>query len=435
MSGQNFQTPFQRTVWVALGAIALGLGSCAAPSTTGEAESPESEVAAAPEDALQVVTTFLPVTQFTTAVAGDRAEVVQLLPTNVGPHDYQATPGDAQAIANADVLVMNGLEMEFFLDDMIENAGNAELVIVDSSEGVATLASADDHGHDHGKEDDHDHGEKEEHDHDHGEEAHDHDHDHEGEEAHAHAEDEEHDHGEEHDHDHAEGEDHDHEGEEAHAHAEDEEHDHDHADAHGHAHGEFDPHIWLDPKRAIAQVENIRDGLIAVDPEGEAEYTANAEAFIAELQALDADIAEKLAPFEGGTFVVFHDFAAYFADSYGLQSETLVEVPEDNPSPEDVKRVMDTVQAEGLKTILTEPQASQESFNAIAGDLGIGVSAFDPLETGDATAIQPDYYLTIMRQNADNLVVGFEGSSQSWLPLWTPQPVAGAAYQHVGLRF
>ncbi|MEM6518875.1 MAG: zinc ABC transporter substrate-binding protein [Cyanobacteria bacterium P01_D01_bin.71] len=382
-------------------ALALGLGSCAAPSTTSEAESPESEVAATPEETLQVVTTFLPVTQFTNAVAGDRAEVIQLLPTNVGPHEYQATPGDAQAIANADVLVKNGLEMEFFLDDMIENAGNAELAIVDSSEGITTLAYADDDGHDHAKEAGHDHAEGEAHDHDH-----DHDHDH--------AE------GEAHDHDHAEGE--------AHDHAEGEAHDH------GHAHGEFDPHVWLDPKRAIEQVENIRDGLIAADPEGEAEYIANAEAFIADLQALDADISEKLAPFEGQTFVVFHDFASYFAESYGLQSETLLGIPEENPSPEDVKRVMDTVQAEGLKTILTEPQAEQGSFDAIASDLDISVSVFDPLETGDATAVQPDYYLTIMRQNADNLVASFESSNQSWLPLWIPQPVA-VVPQRVGLRF
>lgn len=399
MSRQFFQAAIQRTAWVAVGAIAFGLGSCAAPTTTNEADSPEADVAAAPEDPLQVVTTFLPITQFTTAVVGDRAEVVQLLPTNVGPHDYQAKPGDAQAIANADVLVKNGLEMEFFLDDMIENAGNAELAIIDSSEGVATLASAGDHGHSHGEEDHHDH------DHDHAEgEAHDHDHDH----------------------DHAEGE--------AHDHAEGEAHDHAEEDAHGHVHGEFDPHIWLDPKRAIEQVENIRDGLIAADPEGEAEYTANAEAFIAELQALDADIAEKLAPFEGQTFVVFHDFAAYFAASYGLQSEYLVGIPEENPSPEDVKRVMETVQVQGLKTIMTEPQASQESFDAIASDLGINVSVFDPVATGDSSAVQPDYYLATMRQNADNLVVSFEASSQAWLPLWDLQPVA-VVPQRVGLRF
>ncbi|MEM6837580.1 MAG: zinc ABC transporter substrate-binding protein [Cyanobacteria bacterium P01_C01_bin.120] len=386
-------------------AIALGLGSCAAPSTTSEAESSESEVTASPEETLQVVTTILPITQFTNAVAGDRAEVVQLLPTNVGPHDYQATPGDAQAITNADVLVKNGLEMEFFLDDMIENAGNAELAIVDSSEGIETLAYAADDGHDHAKEAGHDHAEGA---------AHDHDHDHAEGEAHDHAE------GEAHDHDHAEGE--------AHDHAEGEAHDH------GHAHGEFDPHVWLDPKRAIEQVENIRDGLIAADPEGEEEYTANAEAFIADLQALDADISEQLAPFEGQTFVVFHDFASYFAESYGLQSETLLGIPEENPSPEDVKRVMDTVQAEGLKTILTEPQAEQGSFDAIAGDLDINVSVFDPLETGNSEAVQPDYYLTTMRQNADNLVASFEGSSQAWQPLWIHQPAA-AFPQRVGLRF
>ena len=394
MSRLSFQQQVQQLSIVALGAI-VTLGGCTtAPTTTSEAE--PSETAAAPEDALQVVTTFLPITQFTTAVAGDRAEVVQLLPTNVGPHDFQAKPSDIQAVANADILVKNGLEMEFFLDDMIENAENSDLVTIDSSEDIVALASdgGHDHGHDHSEEG-HDHG-----DHDHGEEGHDH-----GDHDHAEAG---HDHG---DHDHGEKEDHDHG-------------DHAHADAHGHVHGEFDPHIWLDPKRAIEQVENIRDGLIAVDPEGEAEYTANAAAFITELQALDADITEMLSPFAGQTFVVFHDFAAYFASSYGLESEVLVGLPEESPSPEDVKRVVDTVQAEGLKTIMTEPQAGESSFKAIAQDLSIGVSEFDPLEVGSPEAIQPDHYLTTMRQNAENLANSFGASTQSWYPFLAPQPVA-----------
>jgi zinc transport system substrate-binding protein len=80
-------------------------------------------------------------------------------------------------------------------------------------------------------------------------------------------------------------------------------------------------------------VENIRDGMIAVDPEGEEIYTANAAAFIAELEALDAEISEKLAPFAGQTFVVFHDFAPYFAESYGLNAEFLVDVPADQARP------------------------------------------------------------------------------------------------------
>ena len=396
MSKQSLQGAVQVTVKraaiVALGAIALGLGGCATSS--------------APEEPLQVVTTFLPVTQFTTAVAGDRAEVVQLLPTNVGPHEYQAKPGDVQAIANADVLVKNGLEMEFFLDDTIENAENADLAIIDSSEGITTLATDEDREHGHSKEKEHGHAE-----HDHAEE----------EDGHAEHDRAEHDRAEEEEHGHAEEEEHDHEEEEAHA-------------EHEHHHGEFDPHIWLDPKRAIEQVENIRDGLIAADPEGKAEYTANAAAFIAKLKSLDAEITEKLAPFAGQTFVVFHDFAAYFAESYGLESEYLVGIPEENPSPGDVKRVMEAVQAQGLTTIMTEPQAEAASFETIANDLDINVSVFDPIATGDSEAVRPDYYLKTMRQNVENLVTSFEASDRAWRPVWVPQPVATVP-QRIGLWF
>jgi zinc/manganese transport system substrate-binding protein len=48
--------------------------------------------------------------------------------------------------------------------------------------------------------------------------------------------------------------------------------------------------------------------------------------------------------------------------------------------------------------------------------------------------VQPDYYLTTMRQNTANLVTSFQGSAQSWLPLWVPQPVA-VVPQAVSLRF
>lgn len=236
---------------VVVSAIALSLGSCQTNAPTTNTDAQAQSTTAATTGELQVVTTFLPIAQFTKAVAGDRAEVTQLLPTNVGPHDFQARPEDVQRLAEADVLVQNGLEMEEFLEDLVANASNPDLQIVDSSEGIATIAN---------------------------------------EEGHSHAEGEDHDH------------DHDHEGEEQ-------------AEAGHHHHGEYNPHVWLDPKRAIEQVENIRDGLIAADPEGEAEYTANAAAYIAQLQELDAEITSTLQPYAGQTFVAFHDFAPYFAQS------------------------------------------------------------------------------------------------------------------------
>lgn len=362
---QNF--PFRRTALLLASSVAVALGSCASGTTdVADTEAPDGAVATD----LVVMTTILPITQFTNAVVGDRAEVIPLMPTNVDPHEFQASPADVQALTNADVLVKNGLEMEVFLDDLIANAENPDLVTINSSQDIAMISNAEVEGHSDGKTDDHNHSE---------------------------------------------------------------EATHDHAEA-GHHHGEFNPHIWLDPKRAIQQVENIRDGMIAVDPEGEEIYTANAAAFIAELEALDAEISEQLAPFAGQTFVAFHDFAPYFAESYNLQADFLVDVPAANAAPEDVKRVMDTVQASNLKTILTEPTAGEDAFGAIAKDLGVQVGVFNPLEVGGPESVQPAYYLTTMRQNVANLASAFETSTQSWLPLWQTQPVA-VVPQAVGLRF
>lgn len=370
---QLFSNLVRRLSVAVVSAIALSLGSCAT-NTSSNSESPQSDASpVATADELQVVTTFLPITQFTKAVAGDRVEVIQLLPTNVGPHDFQARPEDVQRLTEADVLVQNGLEMEAFLEDLVANANNPDLKIIDSSEGIAAIANKAVEGHSDAKGEEHDHA-----------------------------------------HDHTEGE--------------------EQAEAGHHHHGEYNPHIWLDPKRAIQQVENIRDGLIAADPEGEAEYTANAAAYIAQLKELDAEITSTLQSYTGKTFVAFHDFAPYFAESYGLKAEFLVDIPEGNPSPEDVKRVTDEVQASDLKAILTEPQAGESSFSALANDLNVAVSSFDPIETGPPEALEPEYYLTIMRQNVESLVTAFGGSTQSFLPLRRSQPVATVP-QSVGVRF
>ena len=329
----------------------LVLSSCAS--------SPSEESNAAQDgDKLQVMTTFVPMTSFTKAVAGDRAQVTQLLPNNIGPHDYQAKPTDVQKLVSADVVVKNGLEMETFLEDMVKNSENKDLTVIDSSEGIAVIPNEEEHG------------------------------EHEGEE-------------------HTEGK-HEHEGEE---HAEGEAH------AGGeHDHGENDPHIWLDPKRAIQQVENIRDGLIAADPEGKPTYEANAAAYIDQLKELDAEFTQQLQPYAGKTFVTYHDFADYFARSYNLKVQYLVDVPHENASPEDVKRVMEVAKASNLKTLLSEPQVTDSPFTALAKDLNVNVGIFDPVAAGGAEALEAGYYLTVMRNNLKNLTTAFGGQPQAWVP-------------------
>ena len=66
--------------------LLLGLVACGAPSVNNT-ETTENK-------GVKVVTTFLPITLFTEAVAGDCADVTALIPPNLGPHDFQATPSD-----------------------------------------------------------------------------------------------------------------------------------------------------------------------------------------------------------------------------------------------------------------------------------------------------------------------------------------------------
>ena len=108
---------------------------------------------------LQVVTTILTSTLFTKAVAGDCAQVSSLLPAGADSHTYQARPQDVASLGKAQVLVINGLGMESFLEPVLKGAENKALITIDSSAGIKplTMEEEDDHGHGHHHHD-HDHG-------------------------------------------------------------------------------------------------------------------------------------------------------------------------------------------------------------------------------------------------------------------------------------
>ena len=301
-------------------AIVLSLGACN-----------DADKSAKP---FKVLTTFMPITLFTKAVAGNCAEVQALIPANSGPHDFQAKPADLIALRQAKLLVKNGLGMENFLTKLINSAGNKDLLVIDSSRGITTLDSPEEDGH---SEQDHSN--------------------------------------------------------------------HSHSN-----HGEVNPHIWLDPLRAIKQVENIRDGLVKADPSCAASYRSNAATYVAKLKTLNAEITNQLNPYQGKTFVAFHDFAPYFASRYKLKADFLVDVPELNPSPADLLRVAAEVKRSQLKALLSEPQEGERSFNALAKDLGVKVSVFDPMETGSLQAsLNPATYFKVMRSNVADLIKAFGG--------------------------
>ncbi|GIH62621.1 MULTISPECIES: metal ABC transporter substrate-binding protein [Microbispora] len=119
-------SPLARTLSSAalLVLLAAGCGGADKPTSSSDPARP-----------LKVVATTTQVADFARNVGGDRVSVHQLLKPNVDPHDYEPSPADMQAIAEADVLVKNGVGLEKWLDETISAAG-FDGPVVDASQGV-----------------------------------------------------------------------------------------------------------------------------------------------------------------------------------------------------------------------------------------------------------------------------------------------------------
>jgi ABC-type Zn uptake system ZnuABC Zn-binding protein ZnuA len=68
-------------------------------------------------------------------VAGDRQAVDSLLPIGADPHAYQAAPSDVAKISESDLLILNGVEYEHFIEPLLENAGG-ERIIIEATAGL-----------------------------------------------------------------------------------------------------------------------------------------------------------------------------------------------------------------------------------------------------------------------------------------------------------
>ena len=111
-------------------------------------------------DTLNVVATSTLVADVVRQVGGDAINLTTLMPIGSDPHNYQPVPQDISAVARADLVFVNGLGFEAFLDDLIANAGGQARVVV-VSDGITPLTLADEThqeaaaDHDHGETDPH----------------------------------------------------------------------------------------------------------------------------------------------------------------------------------------------------------------------------------------------------------------------------------------
>ena len=144
------------------------------------------------------------------------------------------------------------------------------------------------------------------------------------------------------------------------------------------AEGVLDPHVWLSPELVKVQSQAIYEALVALDPAHEAEYKANLDAFIADIDALEADIRETLSGRKSDKFMVFHPSWGYFARDFGLQ-QIPVEVGGQEPSAQELAHLIEQAKEEGIQVVFAQPEFSTKDARTIAQEIGGEVLLISPL--------------------------------------------------------
>lgn len=306
----------------------------------------------AAEPKVRVLATTYPVYLLTRAVTqtSPDVQVDLLIPAQTGcPHDYALTPKDMQKLSKANVVIINGLGLEAFLEKPLAAAGK-KIAVIDSSKGINAIVEEHDEDHDA--------------DHDKADAAHKDDHN-------TAAAAKGHDHAQEHGHGHD----------------------------HGHDHGGLNPHAFSSPLQAAVMARNIGRGLAAAAPVAAKNCPQAADAYAEKLEALGQRLAAVGANAANKNVVALHDGMAYLVRDAGLNLVDVIQ--EDEEAQPSAARLLDLVKKikESKPVVLIgEPQYSDKPVLALAAETGVPAVQLDPLASGPSGA-PLDYYETVMSRN------------------------------------
>lgn len=278
---------------------------------------------------LKVVTSFSILEDFAQNIGQEKIDVESIIKADQDAHSFEPTPKDIIKIQNADVVILNGVEFDSWLNKILE-ANRYEGIIVDASHNVPLLPYHEDESH----------------------------------------------------------------------------HDHDHH------HGEFDPHIWQDPKNVIIMTENIRNGLTLAQPESEAYFENNFEAYKRELEALNNYAIHLLKPIDhNGKLMVLHDSFGYLAKAYDLHFVAISNLnPLAEPSAKRMSELYQLVKKENIRAIFSENIAPSRFIKTLAKDLNLqdgGILYSDALTTTPPA----NDYIGLFKHNIDQITAVLEDSA------------------------
>jgi ABC-type Zn uptake system ZnuABC Zn-binding protein ZnuA len=171
----------------------------------------------------------------------------------------------------------------------------------------------------------------------------------------------------------------------------------------GDEHHDVDPHTWFDPQNVIVWVHNIESSLQALDPEHTDLYAQRANAYIGELEDLDAWISEQVAhiPENNRKLITDHQVFSYFAERYGFEQIGTV-VPGYNasaqPSAQELADLARSIESYAVKAIFVGKTVNPDLAQQIANDMSISLVF---LYTGSLSEDggEAGSYIALMRYN------------------------------------
>lgn len=171
---------------------------------------------------------------------------------------------------------------------------------------------------------------------------------------------------------------------------------------------EPDPHVWHDVNNAVVMVESIRDALSKADPENAETYERKAEAYISELETLDAGVRKQVAsiPEEHRVLFTSHDTFGYFAGRYGFRVDTAlasVSTEAGDPSAGEIADLVEKVEESGVPAIFADNVSGAGVMEGIAAEAGVELAP--PLYTdalGDPGS-EGGTYVEMVRYNVSTM--------------------------------
>ncbi|WP_150270707.1 metal ABC transporter solute-binding protein, Zn/Mn family [Paenibacillus tepidiphilus] len=361
------------------------------------------------EGKVNVVTTFYPIYEFAAEIGGDDANVINLLPVGVEPHDWTPRSQDIVNTSKAQLFLYNGAGLEGWVPNFLKSLdSDSQVEAVEVSTGIDLILTTEDDGHNHGATGEHSEDEHAADEHAHEDEHAADEHAHEGE----HAADE-HDHEDEHAADEQSADEH-----AADEHATDEQSADEHA-TDEHAADEHteeadslhtDPHTWVSPKSALVMAENIKNSLQAADPDHKDGYEERYNALAERLKALDAKFTAELGKLPNKEIVVSHQAFGYLARDYGLAQHAIMGLsPDAEPRGQDLLELAELVKEEGIRYIFFEELVSDKLAKTLADEAGVSTMVLNPVEgLTEAQEKNGDNYFTLMEKNLQNLILALQ---------------------------